>query len=100
MQVDVSTLPATTEAGGSGWSIERSGMITLSGFMQPALSGISSATRVRNTYSTAAMQIELGALKLLSSWADVPVKSMSAVRAAWSTRIATLITAPLSSRYV
>ena len=49
MQVEVSTLPATTDAGGRGLSIEPSGMITLIGFRQPALSGISSSTRVRKT---------------------------------------------------
>ena len=47
MQVEVSTLPATTEAGGPGLSIEPGGMITFSGFRQPALSGMSSATRQR-----------------------------------------------------
>ena len=49
MQVEVSTLPATTEAGGCGLSIEPGGMITSSGFRQPALSGMSSSTSVRNT---------------------------------------------------
>src|SRR3954465_2660175 len=97
MQVEVSTLPATTEAGGRGLSIEPSGMITFSGLRQPALSGMSSLTRVRNTYSTAAKQTADGALELLASWDEVPVKSMSALRVARSTRIATLITAPLSS---
>ena len=65
MQVDVSTLPATTEAGGFGFSMEPGGMMTWSGFRQPALSGMSSSTSVRNTYSTAAMQTAVGALKLL-----------------------------------
>ena len=67
MQVEVSTLPATTDAGGCGFSIEPSGMMTSSGFRQPALSGMSSATRVRKTYSTAAMQTAVGALKLFPS---------------------------------
>ena len=49
MQLEVSTLPATTEAGGLGLSMEPAGMITLSGFRQPALSGMSSSTSVRNT---------------------------------------------------
>src|SRR5439155_22322062 len=89
MHVDVSTLPATTDAGGRGLSIEPSGMITLIGFRQPALSGISSSTRVRKTYSTAAMQTAVGALKLFSSCADVPVKSISALRDFASTRMAT-----------
>src|SRR5476649_107672 len=96
MQVEVSTLPDTTEAGYCGLSMEPGGMITVKGFKQPALSGISSSTKVRNTYSTAAMQTADGALKLLDSWLDVPVKSMVALRVAASTRIATLICAPLS----
>jgi len=40
-----------------------------------------------------------GALKLLSSWSDVPVKSTTALRAWLSTRTATRMTAPLSSGY-
>ena len=43
------------------------------------------------------MATDEGALKLPGSWAEVPVKSICAVRACWSTRTATLITAPLSS---
>ena len=97
MHCEVSTLPATTDAGGCGFSIEPSGTITRSGFRQPAFSGMSSPTSVRNTYSTAAMHTAVGALKLLGSCGDVPVKSMTALRAAASTRIATRITAPLSS---
>ncbi|MNT65160.1 hypothetical protein D3C72_2031200 [compost metagenome] len=96
MQVEVSTLPETTDAGYCGLSMEPGGMITVSGFKQPAFSGISSSTRVRNTYSTAAMQTADGALKLFGSWLEVPVKSMTALRAAASTLIATLICAPLS----
>ena len=42
---------------------------------------MSSSTRVRNTYSTAAMATLDGALKLSASCAEVPVKSTSAVRA-------------------
>ncbi len=49
MQVEVSTLPATTEAGGFGLSMQPGGMITSMGFRQPALSGMSSSTSVRNT---------------------------------------------------
>ena len=56
-------------------------MMTWTGFRQPALSGISSSTSVRSTYSTAAMATEEGALKLPGSWAEVPVKSIRAVRA-------------------
>ena len=52
-------------------------MMTLSGFRQPALSGMSSSIRVRNTYSTAARHTAAGALKLLACCAEVPVKSMS-----------------------
>ena len=73
------------------------GMITRTGLRQPELSGMSSATRVRNTYSTAAMATDDGALKLPGSCGEVPVKSTSAVRAARSTRTATWMTAPLSS---
>src|SRR5437764_12808671 len=97
MHVEVSTLPATTDAGGCGLSMQPSGTITFSGFRQPALSGISSLTSVRNTYSTAAMHTALGALKLFTCCGDVPVKSMSAERDAASTRIVTQICAPLSS---
>ena len=43
------------------------------------------------------MQTAVGALKLLTSCADVPVKSISALRASAFTRTATSITAPLSS---
>ena len=46
---DVSTFPATTAAGYWGFSIQPSGMIISNGFMQPALRGILSSTRVRNT---------------------------------------------------
>ena len=49
MQVDVSTLPATTEAGGLGLSMQPGGMMTCSGLRQPALSGMTSSTSVRNT---------------------------------------------------
>jgi hypothetical protein len=56
MHDDVSTLPATTAAGYSGFSIEPAGITMSSGFRQPAFSGISSSTSVRKTYSTAATQ--------------------------------------------
>src|SRR3990167_10673465 len=97
MQLDVSTLPATTDAGGLGLSMEPAGMMTLMDLRQPALRVMSSLTRVQKTYSTAAIQTAVGALKLLVCCADVPVKSTSAVRLAASTRIATRICAPLSS---
>jgi hypothetical protein len=89
MQLDVSTLPATTDAGGLGLSMEPAGMMTLMGLRHPALSGMSSLTRVRNTYRTAAMHTAVGALKLLVCCGEVPVKSTSALRAVASTRIAT-----------
>ena len=72
------------------------GMITVSGAKQPELSGMSSSTRVRNTYSTAAMATLEGALKFPASCGEVPVKSISAVRSAALTRTATRTTAPLS----
>ncbi|CFS62024.1 Uncharacterised protein [Mycobacterium tuberculosis] len=46
---EVSTLPATTAAGWVGASIEPSGTTIRNGRRQPSLSGMSSATRVRNT---------------------------------------------------
>ena len=46
------------------------------------------------------MHTAFGALKLPGSCAEVPVKSISAVRACASTRIATLMCAPLSSNSV
>ena len=45
----VSTFPAATAAGYRGDSIVPGGMITFSGSRQPALSGMSLPTRVRNT---------------------------------------------------
>ena len=57
---------------GLGLSMEPAGMMTLMGLRQPALRGMSSLTRVRNTYSTAAIQTAVGALKLLVCCADVP----------------------------
>jgi len=96
---EVSTLPAATAAGYRGESMVPSGMITFSGCRQPELSGMSSSTRVRKTYSTAAMATLDGALKLSSSWGEVPVKSISAVRSLALTRTVTLMTAPLSSSY-
>ncbi len=94
---EVSTLPAATAAGYSGDSMVPGGMITVIGCRQPELSGMSSSTRVRNTYSTAAMATLDGALKLSCSCAEVPVKSISAVLSFTLTRTATLIVAPLSS---
>ena len=65
-------------------------MRTSRGFRQPLLSGMSSATSVRKTYSTAAITTELGALKLPGCCGEVPVKSRTALRAARSTRRADL----------
>ena len=93
---EVSTLPAATAAGYCGESIVPGGMSTVSGCRQPELSGMSSSTRVRKTYSTAAMATLDGALKLPASCGEVPVKSISAVRSSAWTRTATLTTAPLS----
>ena len=89
IQLDVSTLPATTEAGKLGLSMQPSGMITFKGFRQPAFKGMSSFTKLLNTYNTAAMHTAVGALKLLVCWALVPVKSISALRFWASTRTAT-----------
>src|SRR3990167_3954027 len=89
MQLDVSALHATTDAGGLGLSMEPGGIMTCKGFKQPAFSGMSSLTSVRNTYSTAAMHTAVGALKLLLCWGEVPVKSTSALRSLALTRIAT-----------
>ena len=69
-----------------------------SGRRQPSLSGMSSATRVRNTYSTAAVATEDGALKFVPSCGEVPVKSMVALRVARSTMMRTAIVAPESMR--
>ena len=80
MQLDVSTLPATTEAGKLGLSMQPVGMITFKGFKQPAFKGMSSFTKLLKTYKTAAMQTAVGALKLFVCCALVPVKSISALR--------------------
>ena len=95
-QDDVSTLPATTAAGGRGFSRQPSGTITCKGFRQPAFSGMSSSTRLRKTYSTAAIVTALGALKLSGVCALVPVKSRMASRRPASTVSDTQIWAPLS----
>jgi len=96
MHCEVSTLPATTAPGGTGSSSDRGGTTIASGRRQPALSGIGSAISVRNTYSTAASVTARGALKLLSSCGDVPVKSTVAVPAPWSTATLTTMACPLS----
>jgi len=81
MHCEVSTLPATTAPGGAGSSSVPGGTTMVSGRRHPALSGIGSVMRVRNTYSTAATVTARGALRLLACCADVPVKSTHAVPA-------------------
>src|SRR6266700_1748012 len=76
--------------------MQPSGTMISSGFRQPAFRGISSSTKVRNTYKTAATVMARGALKLSGNWALVPEKSMRAERRSRSTRTATWICAPLS----
>src|SRR5258708_36253192 len=88
---EVSTFPAATAAGYSGASMHPGGMITRTGLRQPELRGLSSATRGRNTYSTAAMATDDGALKLPGRRAEGPVKATSAGPAGRATRLATLI---------
>ena len=75
MHCDVSTLPATTAAGGTGSSIDPGGTTICSGRRQPAFSGMGSAISVRKTYRTAAIVTARGALKLLACCGEVPVKS-------------------------
>ncbi len=96
MHCEVSTLPATTAAGGAGSSIELAGMRISSGRRHPAFSGIGSASSVRNTYSTAAVVTARGALKLSGCCAEVPVKSTQALPALASIVTRTAITAPES----
>ena len=71
-------------------------MRRVSGFRQPSLSGMSSPTRQRNTYSTTARVTAGGALKLPGRCGPVPVKSTTAVRAARSTDTATRSGVPSS----
>ena len=66
------------------------------GLRQPAFIGISSSTMTRKTYSAAARATGSGALKLFGCCGEVPVKSTVASRAARSTVIFTLMTAPWS----
>ena len=97
MHCEVSTLPATTAAGGTGFSIDPGGTRIESGRRQPSLSGMSASISVRKTYSTAAVQTASGALKLPALWADVPAKSITAARAARSILTDTSIALPSSS---
>ena len=96
MHWEVSTLPAATAAGATGSSSEPRGTTMSSGSRQPSLSGMGRSINVRNTYSTAAMHTARGALKLLTSWAEVPVKSTRARLIARSMSTRTAITWPLS----
>jgi hypothetical protein len=68
-----------------GLKSDPSGMMIFKGLRHPALRGMSSSTRVRKTYSTAALPTAAGALKLLGRWGEVPVKSMVALR--WAASI-------------
>jgi len=76
--------------------MDRSGSTMRRGRRQPSLRGMSASTRVRNTYSTAAVVTAAGAFRLVASCGEVPVKSMVAVRAARSTVTATRMWAPVS----
>ena len=96
MHCEVSTLPATTAAGATGFSIEPSGTRIASGRRQPSFSGMSESTSVRNTYSTAAVQTANGALKLPACCGEVPSKSITALRACRSTATRTSIALPSS----
>src|ERR1700712_5445226 len=98
MQVacETSVLPATTAAPGSGDRNVPGGMIKVSGLRQPSFSGISSPTKHRNTYSTAARVTAGGELKLPSCCGPVPVKSTVALRFSRSTLIETHRSRPLS----
>ena len=71
-------------------------MISFSGFRQPSFSGMSSPTRLRNTYSTAARVTAGGELKLPACCLPVPVKSTTALRVALSTLTETQSGRPLS----
>ena len=70
--------------------------ISVMGRMQPSFSGISSSISVRNTYSTAARQIERGALKLVGRCGAVPVKSTVACWRAASIETLTFTRPPSS----
>ena len=94
---EVSTLPATTAAGYTGFKRLPAGMMILSGFRHPPLSGMSRSTRLRNTYNTAAWATAAGALKLSGDWSEVPVKSTTALRALRSMATRTWMWLPSSS---
>src|SRR5690606_35825386 len=72
MHMDVSTLPATTDAGGCGFSMEAGGMTMSIGFSQPVSKGASTSKEVRSMYRLAATAMEAGVLKLLVNCADGP----------------------------
>src|SRR5260221_18508 len=96
MQVEASTLPATTEAGALGLSMQPWEMRPLKGWSRPGWGGLSSPTGVGNTYSAAAMPRARGDWKLWVGGALVPERSMPALGPAVSTVTATRICAPLS----
>ena len=93
---ETSVFPATTAAPGMGDKNVPGGIISFSGFRQPSFSGISSPTKQRNTYSTAARVTAGGELKLPESCGPVPVKSTVALRVARSTLTDTHSSLPLS----
>ena len=96
MHCEVSTLPATTAAGGTGFSIEPGGTRSVSGRRHPSFNGKSASTSARNTYSTAAVHTASGALKLPGRCGEVPAKSTTALRLARSTCTATSMALPSS----
>jgi hypothetical protein len=97
MQVEVSTLPATTEAGGFGFSMEPGGMMTLQRLQAPGVERNVVVHQRAEHIQHRRHAHRGGALKLLVCCRLVPVKSTTALRLAASTRTATLICAPLSS---
>ena len=93
---ETSVLPATTAAPGMGDRNVPGGIMIFSGFRQPSFKGISSPTRQRKTYNTAACVTAGGELKLPVSCGPVPVKSTVADRVARSTLTDTHSGLPLS----
>jgi hypothetical protein len=73
---EVSTLPATTAAGGRGSSSDGAGTRSSIGVRKPSLSGSGSPIRQRSAYITAARTTGRGALALPGSMPLVPEKSI------------------------
>ena len=90
----VSTFPATTAEGYSGFKKHFFGIIISIGSKQPSFNGMLSLTKQRNTYNTHAFVIEVGALKLELSGPLVPVKSTFTRRLFFLTAIDTVIFPP------